>query len=106
MNKKTFQVPFQEHTGNHRSYAYYHCKLVDNYEFEDILKYKTHERGRSALNIVWEGSDGKTYRSGMSLLEDVCSGNLPFLKVDNRLAIQGTFTFKKQGTSVLLILKK
>lgn len=78
--------------------------LKDNYEFETILKYLEYERGRSALNIVWMDENGIKYRSGMKLLDDVISGQYPFLRVDNRLAIQGKFTFKKQGSSILLKL--
>lgn len=112
--KQILKIPFDYDGNQVTSYTEYqisdNCRpslkitLVDNYEFETILKYSGYERGRSALNIVWVDENGIEYRSSMKLLDDVMNGNYPFLKVDNRLAIQGKFTFKKQGSSILLKL--
>jgi len=116
--KRQWKVPF-DHEGNQVTYyskrrvgfdyndnqiyvSDPRVTLKENYEFEALLQYKGFERGRSSLNIVWTDENGKEYRSGMSMLDDILSGRYPFLKIDNRVSVQGKFTFKKQGTSILL----
>lgn len=90
-----FQIPHDRH-GNHQTWTYSDEFSTDDYEFEATLKYTGFERGRSALNIVWEDvKTGTQYRSGMKLLDE-------HLKDGGTCRIKGTFGFKKQGTSVLL----
>lgn len=100
MSKVKIMVPFDE-KGNHQTWVYgrlMESHARDNFEFEATLTYKGFERGRSALNIVWVSDEGIEYRSGMYLLDH-------HLKCGGSSIIKGTFTFKKQGTSVLLTLK-
>lgn len=99
--KKDFLVPFDE-KGNQQTWC---CGWMmekysrEPFEFNATLTYKDFERGRSALNIVWVSDEGIEYRSGMYLLDT-------HLKRGGGNKITGTFTFKKQGTSVLLALKE
>jgi len=94
-----FLVPI-DRNGNHQSWdSRNDTRHVEPFEFTGTLTYKDFERGRSALNIVWEDQMGIQYRSGMYLLDS-------HLKKGGNHQITGTFTFKKQGTSVLLTLKK
>lgn len=85
--------------GNHQTWTYDDKNDTEAYEFKATLKYVDFERGRSALNIVWEDKKGKKYRSGMKMLDE-------HLKSGGGNTITGKFGFKKQGTSVLLKLIK
>lgn len=96
-----FKVP-HDAGGNQITYAYswQNTELKEPYEFEATLVYNGYSRGRSALNIEWmDINTNKTYQSGMTLLSDAL---LKYQKSE----ITGKFSFKKQGTSVLLILIK
>lgn len=103
----SWKVPFDS-KGNHQTWGGYlkEENFKDNYEFMATLEYAGFSRGRSALNIKWKDVDrGITYESGMKLLDDVLANTLPFhyANIDEYpLRVQGNFTFKKQGTSVLL----
>ena len=104
--KKEFKVPFWKDNGNHTVYPYRETDLIDNYEFTTSLIYNGYKQSRSGLHIKWIDENGKQYISSEMLLDQVLSGNYPFSKVETKLAITGTFTFKKQGTSIFLILKR
>jgi len=95
---KTFIVPLDK-DGNQHSWMYNPEEYgKEPWEFEDTLEYIGFSRGRSALNIQWKGlNTKKTYESGMSLLNDALLEGLI-----NGKTITGKFTFKKQGTAVLL----
>ena len=108
MSKKiNFKIPFDQfgnqHVYNCHSFRQYE---KDNYEFDAIILFLKSKPSRSGIHVYWSDEHGKQYVSSMRLLEEVLNGNYPFIKVDNRLAIQGTFTFEKQGSSVFLKLKK
>lgn len=103
--KKQIKVPFWKDTGNHCVYPYSQTNLVDNYEFTTTLIYNGYKQSRSGLHIKWLDETGKEYISSEMLLDQVLIGRFPFSKVETKLAITGTFTFKKQGTSIFLILK-
>ena len=95
----SWKVPFDE-DGNQMTYAasWQKCTEVDNYEFSATLRYAGFSRGRSALNITWEDTKtGKLYESGMAMLDEVLFHNQSSM-------VSGVFTFKKQGTSILLKL--
>lgn len=96
---KSFLVPLDK-DGNQHSYlnGYFQEFSKEPWEFEDTLTYTGFSRGRSSLNIQWKGQKTKvTYESGMSLLnEALLEGKV---KGNN---ITGKFTFKKQGTAVIL----
>lgn len=108
--KKQLMVPFDS-KGNHQTWAYREDEFhKPNFEFEATLIYNGFSRGRSSLNISWKDKKtGKTFESGMKLLDETCSGS-NFNKLSSwgflgqNLMIKGNFTFKKQGTSVLLTL--
>jgi hypothetical protein len=98
MDKMTpFKVP-HDRNGNQITYCsnWQGQYETDPYELEATLKYVDYERGRSALNVVWEDvRTGLRYRSGMPLLhKHLLSGGTHL--------ITGRFGFKKQGTSILL----
>lgn len=88
--------------------------LKDNFEFSAKLVYKGFTRGRSALNIIWRDEKGRKYYSSMTMLDEALK-NTPddqsvYLGVDvyrgedapRGLCVSGKFTFKKQGTVILL----
>lgn len=88
--------------GNHCAWEHDHniYKTIPPYEFNETLVFKGYSRGRSSFNIEWQSSTGKTYVSGMPMLEQALK--------ESRVRgnkVQGTFYFKKQGQSVLLHLK-
>lgn len=96
---KTYETYYTPRHDSHEDYT-----IKDNFEFSDKLVYIGFSRGRSALNIIWEDTKGRKYHSGMKLLDDTLqkpseNDKLTFVG----LIIEGTFTFKKQGTSVLLL---
>jgi len=108
--KNQIQVPF---IGDKQvTWFYEHnksVKLVDNYTFKSTLRYVGFSRGRSALNIEWlDLSNNKTYHSGMSLLDESLKGNNnpSVSEIAQIFQIEGEFTFKKQGTSILLTYAK
>jgi hypothetical protein len=106
--KVNWKVPHDE-KGNHLSYASpYNKYQTDPYEFEATLRYAGYERGRSAFNINWVDIDtGKTYVSGMPLLDDLLRGKEDILtKGDFAYMVKARFCFKKQGSAVLLHLAK
>lgn len=105
--KKQFKVPFDKN-GNQLSYNWYQSTEVDNYEFNETLFYDSFERGRSALNIVWKNGEGKQFRSGMLMLDEILNGSAPITdsSLNDSLSISGKFTFKKQGTAILLTFAK
>ncbi len=105
--KKQIKVPFWKDTGNHCVYPYSQTNLVevDNYEFTTILIYSGYKQSRAGLHVKWIDETGKEYISSEMLLDQVLSGQYPFERTEGRLSIYGTFTFKKQGTSIFLILK-
>lgn len=96
---KTFIVPLDK-DGNQHSWMYNPEEYgKESWEFEDTLEYIGFSRGRSALNIQWKSKiHGLTYESGMSLLDEALKEG----KIDSGKYIHGKFTFKKQGTAVLL----
>ena len=115
--KKEIEVPFDKE-GNQITYARKDSWQVrdglvtfkPNFIFKADLRYEGFSRGRSALNIIWrDQTTGKTYMSGMSLLDSVLSGKSNIARGfeedddPSELYLFGDFTFKKQGTSVLLI---
>jgi len=104
--KKSIQVPITKDGLHQLTWEYGQTtKLVDNFEFAATLQYNGFSRGRSALNIEWLNVEtGCTYQSGMSLLDEALLGNnnvYPDFQ-QGIFNIGGKFTFKKQGTSVLL----
>jgi hypothetical protein len=109
--KKQFKVPFDKN-GNHmtttQNYPWIVGKEVDNYEFIATLKYQGWEGSRSGIFVIWSEENGKQYRSSMKMLDEILNGsaNVTDLSLSDVLTISGTFTFKKQGTAVLLTLKK
>lgn len=110
-NMKKLQIPF---IGSKQQTWVYPCDiksgrvtLVDNYEFETTLRYMGFSRGRSSLNIEWlDLKTNQTYQSGMYMLDDFLKGSLSHECVINPTSlifqVTGKFTFKKQGTSILL----
>lgn len=108
---KEFQISFDS-KGNQLSWEGYSHEVKnkkDNYMFSATLFYNGFTRGRSALNIQWKDENGKTYQSGMSLLDEALSGTLKVKSIvsfDGQLSISSNFTFKKQGTAILLTLAK
>jgi len=108
--KKQFKVPFDKN-GNHltttTNYPWIVGKEVDNYEFETNLKYKSWEGSRSGIFVIWENELGKEFRSSMILLDEVLNGSEKVSAfLGKSLSIVGKFTFKKQGTAILLTLVK
>ena len=123
--KKQFKVPFDK---NRNQVTFYYSRIAgydletdepqveiesgitlkDNYIFESTLSYHGFERGRSSLNIVWKDRQGKLFRSGMAMLDEILRSypNNVTSYLGESLIIWGTFTFKKQGTAVLLTFKK
>jgi hypothetical protein len=76
--------------------------IEDNIFFEAKLTYSDFTRGRSALNIEWVDKERKRiYYSGMYLLDSMLKKGLVKGGV-----IEGEFCFKKQGTSILLMIKE
>lgn len=111
--KNNFKILFDKH-GNQLVQSeigklfYYEergVRQINNYEFTSTLIYSGYKQSRSGLHIKWIDETGKEYISSEMLLDRVLSGNYPFSKVETKLAITGTFTFKKQGSSIFLILK-
>ena len=109
--KKQFKVYFDKN-GNHITQSnpidWYVGSERDNYEFSATLQYQGWEGSRSGIFVIWSDENGKQYRSSMQLLDEVLRLN-PYnitMWLGNNFIIAGTFTFKKQGTAVLLILKK
>ena len=85
--KKQFKVPFDKN-GNQLTYgeSWNLHEEKDNYEFDDVLYYDSYERGRSALNIVWKNNEGRRFRSGMAMLDDILLGkHLFYRESDNKL---------------------
>ncbi len=82
-----------------KSYLYDDEKnLIDNYEFSAELEYAGFSRGRSSLNIAWADRKNKIiYYSGMSLLDVALKSG----RINGNL-LKSDFTFKKQGTAILL----
>ena len=110
--KKQFSVFFDKEgnqltDSNPPDYWQISSKVL-NYEFTTNLKYKTYEASRSGIFVVWEDGNGKQYKSSMQMLHEILtnsSEDFPTF-LGNALVISGIFTFKKQGTAVLLTLKK
>lgn len=93
-----FKVPFDKKGNQQTFHQSWNTEEQEPYEFEAELTYVGFERGRSALNIVWQDTcTGIQYRSGMALLDD----KLGNCSVEGN-TIHGKFGFKKAGTSVLL----
>jgi len=109
---KYFEISFDK-DGNQlawEGYAFEVAYKKENYVFDATLLYDGFSRGRSSLNIKWKDQKtGKTYESGMKLLDETCLGeNLYRFSgwgfLGKKLMIKGSFTFKKQGTAILLTL--
>lgn len=96
--------------GNHKPFfnGWESFVEVDNFCFEDFLAYDGFERGRSSLNIRWKSmSTGKIYYSSMSMLDELLlSGKGVHRSTSRMFTVSRKFTFKKQGTVVLLTLSK
>ena len=72
--------------------------IIDNHVFETTLKYQNYTHGRSTTHIHWiDEKENRIYTSSMSLLHKFIIAN----KFING-TITGKFTWKKQGTSILL----
>lgn len=113
--KKQFKVTFNE-VGNHVCHEWRSKQRPlpegytqkDNYEFINSLRYVGYSLGRSAINIIWELPDGKQVTSGMNFINELFTNKTD---CDYKIGIEGlwvygTFTFKKQGTAVLLTFVK
>ena len=71
---------------------------IDNDIFETTLKYHNYNHGRSTTHIHWlDEKENRIYTSSMSLLHEFIIAN----KFING-TITGKFTWKKQGTAILL----
>jgi hypothetical protein len=105
--KKQFKAPF-DRNGNQITYTYLPHKSIDNYEFETTLTYKCWSGSRSGVEITWTDPEGKEFKSSMMLLDEVLNGSAPLkdLSMSDNLKISGKFTFKKQGTAILLTFVK
>lgn len=91
--KIDWKVAFDPVTGHHQSWSQAPQRAeVDQYEFEDRLQFRRYVKGRSAINFIWEGTDGKEYTMFIS---DLCDA-MPHI-VGGWLS--GTFHFVKRGHS-------
>lgn len=78
-----------------------------NEPFRAKLYYKTWERGRSAVRIIWEDSEGHTYPMFIKDMDALLSGGEIFVTTrilaDNKLkvvnAVHGTWHAVKRGAS-------
>lgn len=109
--KKQFKVYFDKN-GNQLTESnpidWYVGSERDNYEFSASLQYQGWQGSRSGIFVIWSDQTGKQYKSSMVMLDEVLRLNPENVSafLGESLIISGTFTFKKQGTAVLLTLKK
>jgi hypothetical protein len=71
---------------------------IDNHVFETTLKYQNYSHGRSTTHVHWlDIKENRIYTSSMNLLHEFI--------LDNKFingTITGKFTWKQQGTAILL----
>lgn len=92
--KGQYQIPFDKE-GNQLNYDcdyYYGHKLVDNYEFEDVLTYVGYGKGRSSVVFTFVRTTGPTVSVFISDM------NVWIPRMVNG-TIEGTFTFRKNGAN-------
>ncbi len=68
-------------------------ELVDNYIFEDTLRYKTYGKGRSAVTFYFESDKGDKYTMFISDFDDILQNKGEIWNLDGR------FTFCKKGAN-------
>jgi hypothetical protein len=100
------QIPFDSH-GNMVSYQTSRATYRDNYRFSAGLTLVDFERGRSAMNFIFEDVEGHRY--SMFLHEFRRLTKLFNEGIINNVGhIDGLWTFRKQGAnySITLVVKE
>ncbi len=68
-------------------------ELVDNYIFEDTLRYKEYGKGRSSVTFYFESDKGDKYTMFISDFDDLLQDRKEVWNLDGR------FAFRKQGAN-------
>ncbi|TCU34113.1 hypothetical protein [Rhizobium azibense] len=87
--KGDYQIPFSS-KGDQLHYPDWGHVMLDNFEFEDTLKFSTMARGRSAAYFYFKRSNGAKV---VVFMKDLCE-MMPHI---NKGKITGKFTFTKRG---------
>lgn len=93
-SKKSYQIPFDEQTGNMLSYpeVWKDIEWKDVYEFADTLTYFGYGRGMSSIVLFFKDSKGIEYPMFISDFHDVM-----ILSGMNDNRVSGKWTFCKRG---------